>query len=89
MTAGFGFVTAVLAPSALGIASAAILIGAGVAISTPLGFAERGDAGGPILVGLYSPISLGIGLLALAAAVSAAAASTWSLTRAPSATRRA
>jgi len=111
LTAGFGFVTAVLAPSAPGIAAAAILIGAGVAISTPLGFAdlaasapegrigqtmgagevgrELGDAGGPILVGLFSPISLGMGLLALAAALSAAAASTWSLTRAPSATRRA
>jgi DHA1 family tetracycline resistance protein-like MFS transporter len=34
-----GFVTAVIAPNAIGIAGAAILIGAGIAISTPVGFA--------------------------------------------------
>jgi MFS family permease len=100
--AAAGFVVAVAAPNAVGIATAAILIGAGIAVSTPLGFAglaaaappgrmgqtmgagevgrELGDAGGPILVGAVSPIGLGAGLIALAAAIGLGAAASWRLT---------
>ena len=41
---------------------------------------ELGDAGGPILVGAFSPVGLGAGLLALAAAISLGAATSWRLT---------
>jgi MFS family permease len=103
--AAAGFLIAVIVPDAIGIATAAILIGAGIAISTPLGFAglaaaapqgrlgqtmgagevgrELGDAGGPILVGAFSPIGLGAGLLALAATISVGAMASWGLTRSP------
>lgn len=103
LLAAAGFLIAVIVPNALGIASAAILIGAGIGISTPLGFAglaasapksrigqtmgagevgrELGDAGGPILVGAFSPIGLAAGLLALATAITAGAITSWTLTR--------
>lgn len=101
--AAIGFVIAVAAPNAIGIAVAAVLIGAGIAISTPVGFAnlaaaapdgrmgqtmgagevgrELGDAGGPILVGAVSPLGLGAGLAALAAAIGLGAAASWRLSR--------
>jgi len=44
---------------------------------------ELGDAGGPILVGAFSPIGLGAGLLALAAAMTVGAMASWALTRSP------
>jgi MFS family permease len=99
MLAAAGFIIAVIVPNPVGIAVAAITIGAGVAISTPIGFAnlaasapvgrigqtmgagevgrELGDAGGPILVGAFSPAGLATGLLALAATISLAALTTW------------
>jgi MFS transporter, DHA1 family, tetracycline resistance protein len=99
LLAATGFIIAVVIPDVLGIAIAAILIGAGVAISTPIGFAklaaaappgrtgqtmgagevgrELGDAGGPILVGAFSPAGLATGLLALAGAISLGALATW------------
>jgi MFS family permease len=99
LLAAAGFIVAVMIPDVLGIALAAILIGAGVAISTPIGFAnlaaaapagrmgqtmgagevgrELGDAGGPILVGAFSPAGLATGLLALAGAISLGALTTW------------
>jgi MFS family permease len=83
-----GFVIAAAFSSLAAFAVAAVLIGAGVAVATPLGFtllarsapAERmgrtlgaaevgrelGDAGGPVLVGAFSLISLTAGLGALA-----------------------
>ena len=91
LIAAGGFVIAAIAPGPIGIAAAAILIGTGIAVSTPYGFAglaaaappgrlgqtmgagevgrELGDAGGPILVGAFSPISLSAGLLALSATI--------------------
>jgi predicted MFS family arabinose efflux permease len=102
LIAAAGFVTAVIAPNTIGIAAAALLIGTGIAISTPIAFAnlaaaapdgrlgqtmgagevgrELGDAGGPILVGAFSPVGLGAGLLALAAAISLGAVTSWRLT---------
>ncbi|HKR99668.1 MAG TPA: MFS transporter, partial [Candidatus Dormibacteraeota bacterium] len=99
LLAASGFIVAVLFPDVLGIALAAVVIGAGVAISTPVGFAnlaaaapagrmgqtmgagevgrELGDAGGPILVGAFSPAGLAAGLLALAGAISLGALTTW------------
>jgi MFS family permease len=90
-----GFVIAAAFTSIAGLAIAAVLIGAGVAVATPLGFtlvarsapAERmgrtmgaaevgrelGDAGGPVLVGAFSLISLTAGLGALALALLACA----------------
>jgi MFS family permease len=90
-----GFVIAAAFSSIPGLATAAILIGAGVAVATPLGFtllarsspAERmgrtmgaaevgrelGDAGGPVLVGAFSLVSLTAGLGALALALLACA----------------
>jgi hypothetical protein len=75
------------------------MIGADVAISTPIGFAtlaaaapaghigqtmgagevgrELADAGGPILVGAFSPAGLATGLIALAATISLGALTTW------------
>jgi hypothetical protein len=38
---------------------------------------ELGDAGGPILVGAFSPAGLAAGLLALAGAISLGAVTTW------------
>jgi MFS family permease len=86
-----GFVIAASASSVAAIAMAAVLIGAGVAVATPLGFTllartappdrmgrtmgaaevgrELGDAGGPVLVGAFSLISLTAGLGALALAL--------------------
>jgi MFS family permease len=83
-----GFVIAAAFSGVLGLAVAAVLIGAGVAVATPLGFtllarsapAERmgrtmgaaevgrelGDAGGPLLVGAFSLVSLSAGFGALA-----------------------
>ena len=94
LLAAAGFLVAVVVPTAIGIAAGTILIGAGIAISAPSGFAglaacapprclgqtmgageagrELGDAGGPIIVGALSPIGLGAGLLALAAAIGSA-----------------
>jgi MFS family permease len=91
LIAAVGFVVAVIIPSAAGIALAAILVGAGVAVCTPIAFAdlaaaappgrlgqtmgagevgrELGEAGGPLLVGAFSPAGLGAGLLALAGAI--------------------
>ena len=91
LIAAGGFLVAAIAPGPIGIGAAAILIGAGIAVSTPYGFAglaaaappgrlgqtlgagevgrELGDAGGPILVGAFSPIGLSAGLLALAATI--------------------
>jgi MFS family permease len=99
LLAAAGFVIAAVAPNPIGIAIAAITIGAGVAITTPIGFAslaagapagrigqtmgagevgrELGDAGGPILVAAFSPAGLAAGLLALAAAISLGALTTW------------
>jgi MFS family permease len=90
-----GFVIAAAFASVTALAVAAVLIGAGVAVATPLGFtllarsapAERmgrtmgsaevgrelGDAGGPVLVGAFSLISLTAGLGALAVALLACA----------------
>lgn len=42
---------------------------------------ELGDAGGPILVGAVSPLGLGAGLAALAAAIGIGAATSWRLAR--------
>jgi MFS family permease len=103
LLAAAGFTIAVLSPDVVGIALAAVLIGAGVAISTPIGFAdlaaaapaghlgqtmgagevgrELGDAGGPILVGAFSPAGLASGLLALAGAISVGALVSWRLAR--------
>jgi MFS family permease len=103
LLAAGGFIVAVMVPSVLGIAVAAILIGAGVAVSTPIGFAnlaaaapagrmgqtmgagevgrELGDAGGPILVGAFSPAGLATGLLVLAGAISLGALAIWRRTR--------
>jgi DHA1 family tetracycline resistance protein-like MFS transporter len=92
LIAAAGFLIAAIAPGPVGIAAAAILIGTGIAVSTPYGFAglaaaappgrlgqtmgagevgrELGDAGGPILVGAFSPIGLlGAGLLTLSATI--------------------
>jgi MFS family permease len=99
LLAATGFAIAALLPNVLGIAIAAVLIGAGVAVSTPIGFAtlaaaapagrmgqtmgagevgrELGDAGGPILVGAFSPAGLATGLLALAGAISLGALTVW------------
>jgi MFS family permease len=99
LLAAAGFIIAAVLPDPVGIAVAAIMIGAGVAISTPIGFAnlaagapagrmgqtmgagevgrELGDAGGPILVGAFSPAGLATGLVALAAAISLGALTTW------------
>jgi MFS transporter, DHA1 family, tetracycline resistance protein len=99
IVAACGFVIAVLIPNVAGIAVAAILIGAGIAISTPIGFAdlaaaapagrmgqtmgagevgrELGEAGGPILVGAFSPVGLAAGLIALAGAICVGALTTW------------
>jgi MFS family permease len=99
LLAAAGFIVAVMIPGIPGIAVAAILIGAGVAVSSPIGFAnlaaaapagrmgqtmgagevgrELGDAGGPILVGAFSPAGLATGLLALAGAISLGALATW------------
>jgi MFS family permease len=90
-----GFVIAAAFSSVAALALAAVLIGAGVAVATPLGFtmlarsapAERmgrtmgaaevgrelGDAGGPVLVGAFSLVSLTAGLGALALALLACA----------------
>jgi MFS family permease len=90
-----GFVIAAAISSIAALAVAAVLIGAGVAVATPLGFtllarsapAERmgrtmgaaevgrelGDAGGPVLVGAFSLVSLTAGLGALALALLACA----------------
>ncbi len=90
-----GFVMAASFSSVAVVAIAAVLIGAGVAVATPLGFtllarsapAERmgrtmgagevgrelGDAGGPVLVGAFSLISLTAALGALALALLACA----------------
>ncbi len=103
LLAASGFGIAAMIPDVPGIAIAAILIGAGVAISTPIGFAtlaaaapagrmgqtmgagevgrELGDAGGPILVGAFSPAGLATGLLALAGAISLGAMATWRRSR--------
>jgi MFS family permease len=78
------------------LAVAALLIGTGVGVATPLGFAalaeaaptgrmgqtmgagevgrELGDAGGPLLIGAFSTVSLGVGFGALAGAVALAGA---------------
>jgi MFS family permease len=99
LLAAAGFIIAAAVPNPIGIAAAAVMIGAGVAISTPVGFAnlaagapsgrigqtmgagevgrELGDAGGPILVGAFSPAGLATGLLALAATISLGALTTW------------
>jgi hypothetical protein len=42
---------------------------------------ELGDAGGPILVGAFSPAGLATGLLVLAGAISFGALATWRRTR--------
>jgi hypothetical protein len=103
LLAAAGFVLAVIFPDVFGIALASILIGGGIAISTPIGFAnlaaaapagrmgqtmgagevgrELGDAGGPILVGAFSPAGLATGLVALAGAISLGALATWRRTR--------
>jgi MFS family permease len=99
--AAAGFGVAVLFPVTAGIALAAVLIGAGVAVSTPLGFAdlaaaappgrmgqtmgagevgrELGDAGGPLLVGVLSPLGLGAALAGLAGAIGVGAATAWKM----------
>jgi MFS family permease len=99
LLAAAGFFIAAVSPNVPGIAIAALLIGAGVAISTPIGFAtlaaaaptgrmgqtmgagevgrELGDAGGPILVGAFSPAGLATGLLTLAGALSLGALTGW------------
>ncbi len=91
LIAAAGFMVAVIIPSAAGIALAAMLVGAGVAVCTPIAFAdlaaaappgrlgqtmgagevgrELGEAGGPLLVGAFSPAGLGTGLLALAGTI--------------------
>jgi MFS family permease len=90
-----GFVIAAAFTSIAALAVAAVLIGAGVAVATPLGFTllarsapagrmgrtmgaaevgrELGDAGGPVLVGAFSLVSLSAGLGALALALLACA----------------
>lgn len=110
LIAAAGFTIAALSPTVAGIAAAAILIGTGVAICTPVAFAqlaagapaahlgqtmgagevgrELGDAGGPMLVGAFSPAGLATGLLALAAAISLGALTTWRLSRSPASPRR-
>jgi MFS family permease len=99
LAAAAGFAVAVIIPSTGGIALAAIVIGAGVGVSTPLGFVglaaaapagrmgqtmgagevgrELGDAGGPIIVGAFSPAGLAAGLLALAGAIGLGAMIAW------------
>jgi MFS family permease len=103
LLAAAGFTIAIISPNLGGIATAAILIGAGVAISTPLAFAELaaaapsghlgqtmgagevgrelGDAGGPILVGAFSPAGIAAGLLALAGAITVGALTSLHLAR--------
>jgi MFS family permease len=93
-----GFVIAAAVPGVAAIAFAAVIIGAGVAVATPLGFTllarssppermgrtmgaaevgrELGDAGGPVLVGAVSTLSLTAGFGALALALIACAALT-------------
>jgi DHA1 family tetracycline resistance protein-like MFS transporter len=94
--AAAGFAVAALTGGTVGLILAAILIGCGVGVSTPLGFAmlahhtpaermgqtmgaaevgrELGDAGGPLLVGALSTISLTLGLAGLATALACIAA---------------
>jgi MFS family permease len=103
LLAAAGLTIAVISPNLPGIAAAAVLIGAGVAISTPLAFAdlaaaapaghvgqtmgagevgrELGDAGGPILVGAFSPAGIAAGLLALAGAITLGAFTSQRLAR--------
>jgi MFS family permease len=93
-----GYLLAAVIHGPAGLVPAALLIGAGVGVATPLGFAaladaapegrmgqtmgagevgrELGDAGGPLLVGALSVISLGIGLAGLGAAMTITAAAT-------------
>lgn len=93
-----GLVLAVALPAAAGLATAAVLVGCGVGVVTPVGFAELarnapagaagatmggaevgrelGDAGGPLLVGIVSAVSLTGGFLALAGLLALAAAVT-------------
>jgi hypothetical protein len=95
MACAGGFAVAAAVPGAAAIALAALMIGAGVALATPLGFTllahssppdrmgrtmgsaevgrELGDAGGPVLVGAFSTLSLAAGLGALAAVLLACA----------------
>jgi MFS family permease len=90
-----GFVIAAAFSGIAALAVAAVLIGTGVAMATPLGFTllarsapaermgatmgaaevgrEMGDAGGPVLVGAFSLVSLTAGLGALALALLACA----------------
>jgi DHA1 family tetracycline resistance protein-like MFS transporter len=51
VVAATGFVVAVIAPNPVGIAAAAILIGAGIAVSTPLGFAGLAATAQPDRIG--------------------------------------
>jgi hypothetical protein len=103
LLAAAGFTVAVISPTVPGIAAAAILIGAAIAISTPLAFAdlaaaaraghvgqtmgagevgrELGDAGGPILVGAFSPAGIAAGLVALAGAITLGALTSQHLAR--------
>jgi MFS family permease len=91
-----GLAVAALVHGAAPVAVAAALIGLGVGIATPLGFAaladaapegrlgqtmgagevgrELGDAGGPLLVGVLSPLGLAVGVGGLAIAVGLSAA---------------
>jgi len=91
-----GFALLLVLPTPAGMAVAAVTIGAGVAVVTPLGFArlaagappgrigqtmgagevgrELGDAGGPVLVGTFSTVTLRTGFFALAMALVTCAA---------------
>lgn len=103
MAAAAGFAVAAAWPTPAGLAIAALAVGAGVAVATPVGFArlaasappgrlgrtmgagevgrELGDAGGPMLVGAFSSFGLGVGLVALAAALAAIGGLTLPATR--------
>jgi MFS family permease len=98
-----GFLVAAMGGPVAALAVAAVLIGAGVGWSTPLGFAglaasapegrmgetmgagevgrEAGDAGGPLIVGAFGGLGITAGLVALATAIWAAAATSRQLTR--------
>lgn len=98
-----GFLVAAMGGPVVALAVAALLIGAGVGWSTPLGFAglaasapegrmgetmgagevgrEAGDAGGPLIVGAFGGLGITAGLVALATAIWAVAATSRQLTR--------
>jgi len=95
LAAAGGLGLTALVPGPLALAVSAVLLGTGVGVATPLGFAalariappgrmgqtmgaaevgrELGDAGGPLLVGVLSPVGLAAGFAGLALVVAAAA----------------